>query len=174
MHVEATAGSVLRDARLRARLSQSELARRAGVAQSVISAYESDRRDPGLRTLMKLIAATGHRLELQLCPPMPSQLGLPCTPMGRRLRRHRRAVIELAERRGARNVRVFGSVARGEDTATSDIDLVVDLDDGVSLIGLEGLRRELADLLRSEVDVVPAATLKPGTRDEILAEAIAL
>jgi predicted nucleotidyltransferase len=94
--------------------------------------------------------------------------------MGRRLRRHRRAVIELAERRGARNVRVFGSVARGEDTATSDIDLVVDLDDGVSLIGLEGLRRELADLLRSEVDVVPAATLKPGTRDEILAEAIAL
>jgi len=94
--------------------------------------------------------------------------------MGRRLRRHRRAVIELAERRGARNVRVFGSVARGEDTAISDIDLVVDLDDDVSLIGLEGLRRELADLLRSEVDVVPAATLKPGTRDEILAEAIAL
>ena len=174
MHVEATAGSVLRDARLRARLSQSELARRAGVAQSVISAYESDRRDPGLRTLMKLIAATGHHLELELRPPIPSRLGLPGTPMGRRLRRHRRAVIELAERRGARNVRVFGSVARGEDTAISDIDLVVDLDDDVSLIGLEGLRRELADLLRSEVDVVPAATLKPGTRDEILAEAIAL
>ena len=71
-------------------------------------------------------------------------------------------------------MRVFGSVARGEDTAGSDIDLVVDLDDGVSLIGLEGLRRELVELLRSNVDVVPAATLKPGTRNEILAEAIAL
>ena len=47
----------MRDARLRARLSQTDLARRAGVAQSVISAYESDRRDPGLRTLTKLIEA---------------------------------------------------------------------------------------------------------------------
>ena len=172
--MERTAGAVLRDARLRARLSQTDLARRASVAQSVISAYESDRRDPGLRTLTKLIEATGHRLALELRPPVRSRLGLPSTPLGRRLRRHRRAVIELAERRGARNVRVFGSVARGEDTAVSDIDLVVDLDDGVSLIGLEGLRRELAELLRAEVDVVPAATLKPGTRSAILAEAIAL
>jgi uncharacterized protein len=124
--------------------------------------------------LKKLIAATGHRLELELRPQVPSQLGLPDTPLGRRLRRHRRAIIELAERRGAHNIRVFGSVARGEDTAGSDVDLVVDLDDGVSLIGLEGMRRELAHLLRTDVDVVPAATLKPGTRDEILAEAIAL
>jgi uncharacterized protein len=84
------------------------------------------------------------------------------------------AVIELSERRGAHDVRVFGSVARGEDTANSDIDLVVDLDERVSLIGLEGLRRELSDLLGAEVDVVPAATLKPGTRSAILAEAIVL
>ena len=124
--------------------------------------------------MTKLIAATGHRLVLELRPPVQSQLGLPSTPLGRRLRRHRRAVIELAERRGARNVRVFGSVARGEDTAVSDIDLVVDLDDGVGLTGLEGLRRELSELLRAEVDVVPAASFKSGTRREILVEAIAL
>jgi uncharacterized protein len=165
---------VLRDARLRARLSQTDLARRAGVAQSVISAYESNRRDPGLRTLTKLIEATGHRLVLELSSPARSELGLPDTPLGRRLRRHRVAVAELAERRGARNVRVFGSVARGEDAAGSDVDLLVDLDDSVGLVGLEGLRRELAGLLHAEVDVVPAATLKPGTREEILAEAIAL
>lgn len=164
----------MRDARLRARLSQTDLARRAGVAQSVISAYESDLRDPGLRTLVKLIEATGHRLVLELRPPVRSQLGLPDTPLGRRLRRHRRAVIDIAARRGARNVRVFGSVARGEDTAVSDIDLVVDLDEGVGLIGLEGLRRELAELLRAEVDIAPASTLKSGARSRILAEAITL
>ncbi len=82
--------------------------------------------------------------------------------------------MEIAARRGARNVRVFGSVARGEDTDTSDIDLLVDLDDGVGLVSLAGLNRELAELLGVDVDVVPAATVKPAVRDEILSEAIAL
>ena len=101
-------------------------------------------------------------------------LGLPDTRLGRRLRRHRRAVIETAARRGACNVRVFGSVARGEDSAASDVDLLVDLDEGVGVVSLAGLRRELVDLLDVDVDVVPAATLKPGVRDEVLAEAITL
>ena len=102
------------------------------------------------------------------------RLGLPDTRLGRRLRRHRRAVLELAARRGARNARVFGSVARGEDTAVSDIDLLVDDDDDDGVVSLAGLRRELSELLRVDVDVVPATTLKPGIRDSVLAEAIAL
>lgn len=165
---------MIREARRRARLSQTDLARRAGVAQSVISAYESDRRDPGLRTLAKLIEATGHQLAFELVSAPRNRFGLPDTPLGRRLRRHRRAVIEFAARRGARNVRVFGSVARGEDTDTSDIDLLVDLDVGVGLVSLAGLHRELAELLDVDVDVVPAAALKPAVRDEILTEAIVL
>jgi len=83
-------------------------------------------------------------------------------------------VLDLAEQRGAHNVRVFGSVARGQDTDTSDIDLLVDLDDGVSLVGLAGLRRQLSDLLKVEVDVVPAATLKPNIAQAVLAEAVTL
>jgi uncharacterized protein len=165
---------MVRQARLRARLSQTDLARRAGVAQSVISAYESDRREPGLRTLTKLVEATGHHLAFTLIPAPRNQLGLPDTRLGRRLRRHRRAVIETAARRGARNVRVFGSVARGEDTDTSDIDLLVDLDDRVGLVSLVGLNRELADLLGVEIDVVPAGSLKPNIRDDVAGEAIAL
>jgi uncharacterized protein len=165
---------MIREARQRACLSQTELARRAGVAQSVISAYESDRREPGLRTLAKLIEATGHQLEVGLVPAPRARLGLPDTRLGRRLRRHRRAVIELARQRGAHNVRVFGSVARGEDTPASDIDLLVDLNTGVSLVTLAGLRRELSDLLRVDVDVVPANTLKPTVADTALAEAIPL
>jgi predicted nucleotidyltransferase/DNA-binding XRE family transcriptional regulator len=165
---------MLREARRRTRLSQTDLARRAGVAQSVISAYEADRREPGLRTLTRLIEATGHRLAVELVAAPRDRLGLPDTRLGRRLRRHRRAVLECAARRGARNVRVFGSVARGEDTETSDIDLLVDLDDGVGVVALAGLRRELSELLGVEVDIVPAATLKPGVRAEVVAEAIGL
>lgn len=71
-------------------------------------------------------------------------------------------------------MRVFGSVARAEDTDTSDIDLLVDLDDGVGVVSLAGLTRELTELLGVGVDVVPAATLKPAVRDEVSSEAIAL
>ncbi|MGH9022507.1 MAG: helix-turn-helix domain-containing protein [Acidimicrobiia bacterium] len=169
-----TPGTMLRQARQRARLSQTDLARRAGVAQSVISAYESDRREPGLRTLTKLIEATGHQLALELVPTPGLQLGLPDTPLGRRLRRHRRAIVDLAARRGAHNVRVFGSVARGEDSADSDVDLLVDLDNRVGLVSLAGLARELADVVGVSVDVVPANTLKASIRDGVLAEAIPL
>lgn len=138
----------------------------------MISAYEADRREPGFRTLVKLIEATGHQLAFELIPAPRNRFGLPDTRLDRRLRRHRRAVIEIAARRGVRNVRVFGSIARGEDTDNSDIDLLIDLDDGV--VSLSGLNRELSELLDVEVDIVPAATLKPAIRDEVLSEAIAL
>jgi len=165
---------MIRDARGRARLSQTDLARRAGVAQSVISAYESGRREPGLAMLSKLIEATGHQLTINLEPLPGRRLGLPDTPLGRRLRRHRRAVTDLAERRGVRNVRVFGSAARGEDRDGSDIDLLVDVDEGVGLVAIAGLARELADLLGAPVDVVPADSLKRAVRADVLAEALPL
>jgi predicted nucleotidyltransferase/DNA-binding XRE family transcriptional regulator len=172
--VNTSSGAIIREARRGARLSQTDLARRAGVAQSVISAYESERREPGLRTLVKLVEATGQTLAFNLVPGPRNRLGLPDTRLGRRLRRHRRGVIDSATRRGARGVRVFGSVARGEDSDTSDIDLLVDLDDRVGLVTLAGLNRELSQLLGVDVDVVPAGSLKPEIRDRVSAEAITL
>lgn len=169
-----TAGEILRTARRDSRLSQTDLARRAGVAQSVISVYESGRREPSLATLSKLVTAAGHELQLVVVPATGRRRGLPDTPLGRRLRRHRGAVIKLATDRGARNVRVFGSVARGEDTDESDVDLLVDLDQGVGLIDLIGLERELNELLDVRVDVVPANSLKPRIRESILDESIPL
>lgn len=167
-------GAVLRDARTRARLSQTDVARRSGVAQSVISAYESGRREPGVQTLARLVEATGHQLVLDVVPTPGRTLGLPDTRLGRRLRQRRLAIIETAAKRRARNVRVFGSVARGEDTGTSDVDLLVELEEGVSLVDLAGLKRELSELLGADVDLVPAATLKARIRDEVLADAIPL
>jgi predicted nucleotidyltransferase len=167
-------GSVLREARRNARLSQTDVARRSGIAQSVISAYESGRREPGVQTLVRRVEATGHRLVLDIVPAPGRTLGLPDTPLGRRLRRRRRTIIETASRRGAQNVRVFGSVARGGDTESSDVDLLVDLDDGVGLVALVGLKRELTELLGVDVDVVPADSLKSRLRDEVLAESVPL
>lgn len=144
------------------------------MAQSVISAYESGRREPSVQTLARLVEATGHELVLDSVPAPDRALGLPDTPLGRRLRQRRKAIIETAARRRAHNVRVFGSVARGEDTATSDVDLLVDLEPGVGLLALGELQHELTDLLGVTVDVVPAEMLKPRMRDEAISEAIPL
>jgi len=165
---------MIKQARVQARLSQTELAQRAGIAQSVISAYEADLREPGLHTLSKLVHATGHRLDIELVRLPNQQLGLPDTRLGKRLRRHRRAVIACAAHRGASNVRIFGSVARGDETDSSDIDLLVDIDAGVGLVALAALVRELTTLLGVHVDVVPANTLKKAIRAEVLSEAIPL
>ncbi len=135
-----TAGQLIRDARLQAGMSQGELARRAGVSQPVISAYEGGHREPGLEMLRKLIGASGHDLTIELTARPHAPRGLPDTPMGRRIRRHRQKVNLMAAQRGATNLRVFGSVARGEDTEASDIDLLVDLAPGTGLLGLIGLQ----------------------------------
>jgi len=169
-----TSGSLLRQARVDARLSQTELARRAHVAQSVISAYESDRREPALSTLARLVSATGHRLVVGLERDPAMRPGLPDTPLGRRLRRRRSAVLQTAQRYGATNVRVFGSVARGQDTDGSDIDLMVDLASGTGLVSLAALERELAELLNAQVDVVPADSLRTSIKAEADAESIPL
>lgn len=169
-----TSGSLLRQARIHAGVSQTEVATRAHVAQSLISAYESDRREPALSTLTKLIAATGHRLVVSLEPGPAMRPGLPDTPEGRRLRRHRSAVLRTARRHGATNVRVFGIVARGQDTADSDIGLVVDLAPGTGLVSLAALQREPAAVLHARVAVVPADRLRPSIRSEVDAESIPL
>lgn len=169
-----TSGALIREARQRAGLSQTELGRRAAVAQSVISAYETERREPGLAMLTKLVEAAGHDLLVEVRPSATMRSGLPDSPVGQRLRRQRGAVIDTAARRGASNVRIFGSVARGDETEESDLDLLVDLDGDVGLVALAGLAREISEIVGVDVDVVPADLLKPAMRERVLAEAIPL
>ncbi|MGG6270756.1 nucleotidyltransferase family protein [Leptolyngbya sp. AN03gr2] len=80
-------------------------------------------------------------------------------------------ILEVAERHGARNVRVFGSVVRGEAIAESDIDLLVDLGETLSAWFPMGLIHELEALLNRKVDVVTEKTLHPLIRDRVLQEA---
>ncbi|MGP0110300.1 MAG: helix-turn-helix domain-containing protein [Acidimicrobiales bacterium] len=169
-----TSAALLRQARRSASLSQTDVAKRAHVAQSVVSAYESGRREPALSTLERLVAATGHRLVLGLEADHEARPGLPDTPLGRRLRQRRAAVLATARRHGASNVRVFGSVARGEHTSERDIDLLVDLAPGAGLFSLGALERDLSEVLGANVDLAPSDSLRPMVRAEAEAEAIPL
>ncbi len=154
-------------------MTQAELAARAGVAQSVISAYESGRRQPALPTLAALVEATGHDLDVSV-RRQPRQLARLTGPLGRRVRRRRRELVTAAASHGITDLRVFGSVARGSDRPDSDVDLLVDLPAGMSLFRLARARDELEAILGAPVDLIPAGDLKPGVRHRVERELIAL
>lgn len=177
MSTVSSAGEILREARLRAGLSQVGLAQRAGTTQSVISVYESGRRQPSLPVLRDLVAATGHDLLTSLARREGVDLSRPAPlsgPLGKLVRRHRRRITELAAAHGVGDVRVFGSVARGTDGPDSDVDLLVDVTDGVGLFALGHLRGHLEELLGVRVDVVPAAGVKPDARSAVDADLVTL
>ena len=162
-HKTETAGALLRQARVAARLSQAELAARAGVTQSVISAYESGHRQPALGTLAALIEAAGYELVINV-RRQPRRLSKLSGPIGQRVRRRRRDLIAAAAAHGVTNLRVFGSVARGTDRPDSDLDLLADLPPDMGLLGLGRVQAELEAIVGSQVDLVPAGDLKPGVR----------
>jgi len=83
----------------------------------------------------------------------------------------RAAILSLADHYGARNVRVFGSAARGDAGPESDFDLLVDLEPGRTLLDHVGLWQDLEELLGRPVDVVVEGGISPYLRDRILAEA---
>lgn len=95
----------------------------------------------------------------------PSAISLP---------RARDDINRIAAAHGARNVRVFGSVQRGEASGSSDLDLLVDMSKGRTLLDLVALSDELEDVLGIEVDVLTEGSLSPYLRERILSEAVAL
>ena len=88
------------------------------------------------------------------------------------LARLRAEILAAAARHGATNVRVFGSVARGDADAASDVDFLVDFQPGRSLLDLAGLLIDLEDLLGRPVDVVTEPGLKARIRQRVVAEAV--
>lgn len=125
--------------RLSAGLTQAELAARAGTARSNIAAYESGAKTPSAEVRERLVAAMR---------PRPSQA----------LRGREAEVARIAAAHGATRVRVFGSVAKGYDTADSDLDVLVDPVESTSLFDLLDMEEEIAALLGVRVDVNSART----------------
>lgn len=83
-------------------------------------------------------------------------------------------IAKVAAIHGARNIRVFGSVARGEADEKSDIDFLVEMEPGRSLLDLGGLLMDLQEVLGRDVDVVTERGLNPRIRDRVLREAVSL
>lgn len=88
------------------------------------------------------------------------------------LEEKREEILSIAAEHGARDVRVFGSVARGEADRESDVDFLVDLEPGRSLLDLGGLQMDLEALLARRVDVVTVCGLKSRIRERVLREAM--
>ena len=168
----------IRRARSDAKLSQVNLAARAGTSQPALARYETGAALPTLPTLERLLAACGRRLEIQTPPARPStsvtsvrgRLG----PQAESLRIHRSQLLDAADKHGVGRLRVFGSLARGETKADSDIDLLVNLKPGRTLINLAAFQREAGEILDLPVDVATVDMLKPRIRDEVLDEALPL
>lgn len=167
------ARALLVEARRRAGLSQVELGVRAGVPQSAVSAYERGRKQPSMPVLVRLVAAAGFGLDLQLIPartPPAPFFG----PVGRRLQRHRDGVRQLLHDAGFGRPEVFGSVARGEDQPRSDVDVLVDLPREIGLFALARAKRQVSELVGVPVDLVPRDGLRPEVAARIAADLVPL
>lgn len=136
-------------------LTQREFAEMVGTSQPTLSAYERATRTPSDETARRIVREAGVR---------PAVI----------LDTHRDEVVALCARHDAIDVRVVGSVARGEDTVDSDIDLLVRFRDGASLLDHAALERELENLLGREVDVISEGGLRLPRDRRILKDARAL
>ena len=96
------------------------------------------------------------------------------TDIAQVVRDKREEILRIAASHGAHNVRIFGSVARGEDGPDSDVDFLVDMGTGRTLLDLAHLFIDLEDLLRCKVDVVETEGLHWFIRDRIMREATPL
>ena len=161
-------GERIARARREAGLTQAQLAGKVSVGRTAISKTESGRRRVESTELARFARALGRPVDWFLDP------GPDRAPTLGSLRRKRRQIARLAARHGARGVRVFGSVARGEADAGSDVDLLVDLEPGRSLFDRAALVVDLQDLLGTTVDVVSEAGIPAEAVERILADAVRL
>lgn len=163
--------AILTRVRRQSGLSQGELAQRAGTSQSAIARYENGKASPSTTTLVRLLKAAGYQLDVEVRKTSASNLS---SNRAQKIRRSRAAIKALMKSAGASNVRLFGSVARGEDTANSDIDFLVDFDLSHGLLPILRLNEELSELLGDRVEVAPVGVLKQEVLKHALEEAVPL
>ncbi|MGM7670509.1 helix-turn-helix domain-containing protein [Microbacterium sp. A93] len=161
------AAELLRIARQESGLTQVALAQLAGVTQSVISEYENGRREPSFAVVDHLLSTIGLTIEVS---PLLVERGHVRTRVLARANELRAALEPL----GAEIIRLFGSVARGDDTESSDVDLLVDVSPTVGMFDLLRMQREAEALLGRRVDLIPRSGLKPDIARIIEREAITL
>ena len=165
---------LLRDSRQLGGLTQSQLATRSGITQSVISAYERGRREPGAETFLMLIEAAGLDFIIGVPTNTYRHPTLPDSAQTRALVKHRQRILDLVAEHHASNVRIFGSVARGETRPDSDIDILVDFEKGATLFDLSGLTEKLRELLHFKIDLGDPKSLKPHVQPSVAKDQLSL
>lgn len=160
-------GRRIAEARAMAGMTQASLAGAISLDRTAVSKIESGRRQVTSLELAAIARNLGRPIEWFLHETRaPDDLG--------NLRRRRKTILRVAAKHGARSVRVFGSVARREARPDSDVDLLVKMDRGRSLLDQAALLLELRDLLGRQVDVVTEEGLRARIRDRVLREAVPL
>jgi predicted nucleotidyltransferase len=146
-------------------VSRAELARRMHTSRSTVGrVLDPADESVTLSTLSRAAAALGREPAVSLAPERPSVL----------LERHRDTLAGIAEGYGFENVRVFGSVARGDDTPTSDLDLVADFPEGYTFELVADAIEDLSAAFGRRVDLVNAAIIKSRVRAGVLRESVPL
>ena len=164
------ASALIRQARERAGLTQAQLARAAGTSQPTLAAYETGAKSPSVRSLDRIIRAAGGSLDVKL-KVAPTAQG----ELLDELREHANAIREVGRERKIRNIRVFGSAARGEESDASDVDLLVDFDPvRYGVLPLVGFAQDVRAIIGRNVDVTTSALLRDDVRVQALAEAVPL
>ncbi len=164
------AAALIKEARARAGLTQAQLAQAAGTSQPTLAAYESGAKSPSVRTLDRIVRAAGATLHVTVrrAPAAQGQLL-------EELRAHADEIRDAARRRRVRNVRVFGSAARGEESPRSDVDLLVDFDAAKhGVLPLAGFGSDVRAIIGRDVDVTTVELLRDQVRKPALAEAVPL
>lgn len=160
-------------ARQAAGLTQADLAARVGTTQSAIARLEGGAVTPTVDTLCRLADVLGIRFAIS---PDSGLVALPPerpAPTLQELRAHRKEILRIGALHGARNLRVFGSVARGQAGPESDVDFLVEMESGRTVLDLSGLILDLQEALGRTVHVVEAEEPSPIAQ-RIHREAVAL
>ncbi len=163
--------AIIDEVRRMAGLTQAQLARRSGTSQAAIARYESGDSNPSTATLQRITRAAGFEVQLNLVAVKASDLS---SKRAAKLRKQRGKINSLLSEAGASNPRIFGSVARGEDNQSSDIDLLVDFDVNLGLLPIIELNQKLSELLGERVEVSPVQVLKHSVLESALSEAVPL
>jgi len=146
-------------------VSRAELARRMHSSRSTVGrVLDPDDESVTLAILSRAAAALGREPAVGLAPERPSVL----------LERHRHELRRIAEEHGLKNVAVFGSVARGTDTAGSDLDLVADMPENLDLFAVAVIEEAMSAVIGHTVDLGERKCLKPHVRSNIEREAVPL
>ena len=87
---------------------------------------------------------------------------------------NRRKIVAIAEKFGAENIRAFGSMMRGDAGSESDVDILVDMKEGSTLLDIIAIKQDIEELLHRKVDVVTKASISPYIREEVMNQAVNL